>query len=151
MILKDLDDRGWHFLIRGSSPKGQQIISHPNVTLTFYWAKLGRRVRIRGQARQLTIEECAEDFRSRPSGSKISALASKQSQVLRSRDDLRGALEAAQKAFYEDPNLVADDWKVFSVDPAAVEFWQGDTDRLHKRVLYTPSDEGGWQKQELWP
>lgn len=151
LILKDVDGRGWHFSIRGNSPKGLQISHHPDVALTFYWAQLGRQVRIRGKAVQLSEEECAQDFRSRPTASKVSAFASNQSQVLESHDELTRGLEAAQKAFRDNPDLVAEDWKVFSVSPESVEFWQGSSDRLHQRVLYTPAEEGKWTKQRLWP
>ncbi len=33
LILKNVDDRGWHFAIKANSPKGRQIEANPNVAL----------------------------------------------------------------------------------------------------------------------
>src|SRR5688500_14564006 len=45
LILKDLDERGWHFATSRQSPKGQHIAAALDVALTFYWPLLGRQVR----------------------------------------------------------------------------------------------------------
>lgn len=65
LILKNVDDRGWHFAISAASPKGRQIEANPAVALTFYWQNLGRQVRIRGRAVALDAAECAQDFLAR--------------------------------------------------------------------------------------
>ncbi|KAF3025961.1 hypothetical protein E8E14_014984 [Neopestalotiopsis sp. 37M] len=150
LILKDLDERGWHFAAKGTSPKGKQIEQNAEVALTFYWSKLGRQVRIRGTARAQSVEDCARDFAERPVSSKISAAASKQSDILTSPDDLKQALKSAEALFAENPDKVMPSWKVYAVAPTVVEFWQGATDRMHKRVVYKREGEA-WKKQALWP
>ncbi|KAI8719463.1 Pyridoxamine 5 -phosphate oxidase [Fusarium sp. LHS14.1] len=66
LILKNVDTRGWHFAIKGNSPKGKQLVTNPYASLTFYWPEQGRQVRIRGRAVQLPEEECRQDFLDRP-------------------------------------------------------------------------------------
>ncbi|RJE24099.1 hypothetical protein PHISCL_03534, partial [Aspergillus sclerotialis] len=88
LILKDVDSRGWHFAVKATSPKGRQLATNPSVALTFYWAEMGRQVRIRGKARVLSEEECRADFEARPVESRVSAVASQQSEILRSREEL---------------------------------------------------------------
>ncbi|MDB5487643.1 MAG: pdxH, partial [Reyranella sp.] len=48
LILKNLDEAGWHFATTRTSPKGRQIEASPRAALTFYWQPLGRQVRISG-------------------------------------------------------------------------------------------------------
>ncbi|KAL5335871.1 hypothetical protein BJX70DRAFT_306914 [Aspergillus crustosus] len=157
VILKDVDARGWHFAIKGDSPKGSHIAQNNHVALTFFWAEVGRSIRIRGVANAGSAEEAGRDFEDRPLGSRIAAVASRQSLVLGSREELllkvkstterveeggRGGLEMREEI----------DWKVYAVDPVSVEFWQGSSDRLHHRVRFVRGEGGdGWVKELLWP
>lgn len=152
LILKNLDHRGWHFAIKADSPKGGQILNNPAVALTFYWPYLGRQIRIRGVANQLPAEESAKDFSERPIGSKITVLASKQSEILKDAEQLQQGLHDAQQRIETEPDYVSPAWAVFAVAPRSVEFWQGATDRMHQRLRYkTMDDEQYWQKDLLYP
>ena len=152
LILKNVDHRGFHFAIKGDSPKGKQIINNPAVALTFYWSQLGRQIRIRGVAKELPASECAADFLERPAGSKITALASKQSEALTDRAALDQGLQMAKKKIEEQPDYVAPAWKVFAVAPNTVEFWQGATDRMHQRLNYHSSEgDETWLRDTLYP
>ncbi len=152
LILKNVDARGWHFAIKASSPKGRQLAANPRAALTFYWPALGRQIRLRGQATALSDSECADDFFTRPMSSKISAMASRQSEVLASQQELSEGMDEARSFLERHPEHIEPGWRVFVVRPTAVEFWQGATNRLHKRQLYTETVNGnGWQRQVLWP
>jgi pyridoxamine 5'-phosphate oxidase len=152
LILKDVDSRGWHFAIKAASTKGEQIANNSQVALTFYWKEQARQIRLRGRAQQLPEEECAKDFADRPRDSKISAVASKQSAVLASRDELLEAVEEKKRTFSDEAEGVAAlGWKVYAVAPEVMEFWQGSQDRLHHRLRYEVGDGGQWEKQLLWP
>lgn len=152
LILKNVDARGWHFALKASSPKGRQLAANPRAALTFYWPALGRQIHLRGQAVALSDAECADDFFTRPMGSKISAMASRQSEVLASQQELSKSLEEARTFLERHPEHIEPGWRVFAVRPTVVEFWQGATDRLHKRLLFTETANGtGWHKQTLWP
>lgn len=152
LILKNLDARGWHFAIKSTSPKGQHIAGNPKVALTFYWPQVCRQIRIRGTAIKLSEADCREDFAKRPQGSKVSAMASKQSSVLSDPADLDRNLEEAEESLNRNPDLVMADWAVYAVAPTTVEFWQGATSRQHKRLQYVLDSDGQtWKKQALWP
>ncbi|KAF7547509.1 hypothetical protein G7Z17_g7672 [Cylindrodendrum hubeiense] len=152
LILKNIDHRGWHFAIKADSPKGQQIAKNQRVALTFYWPQMARQVRLRGRAVQLPEEECIQDFTARPPGSKISAMASRQSEVLNTHDELAESLIEAQSMLEKSPNHVMSGWKVYAVAPDVVEFWQGKSDRLHERLRYVQmTDVNNWEKENLWP
>lgn len=152
LILKNVDERGWHFAIKANSPKGKQLAENPNAALTFYWPALGRQIRLRGQALVLPDVECADDFLTRPEGSKISAMASRQSEILQSQQELARSLNDAHTFLSQNPEYIELGWKVFAVQPKSIEFWQGAKDRLHKRIIFSKTaDKTAWQKQMLWP
>lgn len=152
LILKNVDSRGWHFAVKSSTPKGRHIAQNPHVALTFYWPEICRQIRIRGVATQLPEPECREDFSQRPQGSKISAMASKQSEILADVEDLTQSLENAKNILDQRPNSVVADWAVYAVEPVTVEFWQGQKSRQHRRLQYVYQDfDKSWTKQRLWP
>ncbi|MEP7453950.1 pyridoxal 5'-phosphate synthase [Phyllobacterium sp. SB3] len=148
LILKNLDDNGWHFSTGRNSPKGQQIENSPSVALTFYWQKLGRQVRIRGTGTDMGFEQRNDDFLDKPIGSRIQALLGKQSKIVASHkpDELATARMAAflaQHPAHVDPN-----WTVYAVKPREVEFWQAHQQRQHVRLRYRLG-ESCWIKELL--
>ncbi|KAF4943261.1 hypothetical protein FSARC_14975 [Fusarium sarcochroum] len=152
LILKNVDHRGWHFAVKGNSPKGRQLQGNAYAALTFHWPEQGRQVRIRGKATKLPEDECKRDFSERPLSSKIAALSSKQSQVLGNADQVQNAMVAARHTLEDDRDFILLDWKVYALDPTLVEFWQGADDRLHQRIQYTIQSTGEeWEKDLLWP
>ncbi len=150
LILKNLDARGWHFATSGNGPKGSQIAANPYVALTFYWAALGRQVRLRGIAFPAGEPERAADFRARSPAARAAALAGRQSQPLYARPDLHAAIATQARRLEAEPDLVAPNWQLFIVMPHEVEFWQGAEDRLHHRLLYR-REKPGWLRESLWP
>lgn len=152
LILKNVDHRGWHFAIKGDSPKGVQIGASPNVALTFYWPALGRQIRIRGRANELPRSESADDFLGRPVGSRVTAIASVQSGVMLDKAEFDERINKARSLLEDDPAHVSPAWRVFAVAPQTVEFWQGATDRLHQRLRFeVHADDGIWARNALYP
>ncbi|WP_246683472.1 pyridoxal 5'-phosphate synthase [Labrys sp. KNU-23] len=150
VILKNLDRRGWHFASTDQGPKGRQIALNPQVALTFHWARLGRQVRIRGLARRAEMHERDADFLARPAGARAIALTARQSDTLASAKELEEALELQRDRMRGTPDLVAPHWSLFIVVPQEVEFWQGDTERRHRRLRYR-HEAAGWMREKLWP
>ncbi|KAB8238284.1 hypothetical protein ETB97_011461 [Aspergillus alliaceus] len=152
LILKNVDDRGWHFAVKRDSPKAQQLEKNGHAALTFYWPQVGRQIRLRGRATQLPEDECREDFAARPLKSRVSAMASKQSQVLKDRQELTDRIAETEAAVSNGQEQAFHKWRVYAVAPIAVEFWQGSDDRLHHRLRYALETENGrWRKDLLWP
>jgi pyridoxamine 5'-phosphate oxidase len=150
LILKDMDHDGWHFATGRLSRKGRHIGSNPRAALTFYWQSLGRQVRLRGRVRDLGIAARDADFRAKPLGSRAAALLARQSGVLSGDDELDRALGRERARVAEEPGIVAPDWVVYALDPAEVEFWQGDGQRRHIRLRYRRHG-AAWCRERLWP
>ncbi|MBN9080470.1 MAG: pyridoxamine 5'-phosphate oxidase [Rhizobiales bacterium 62-17] len=150
LILKNVDEHGWHFAITKSSPKGKQIAANPNVALTFYWPTLGRQVCIRGVACDMGAAVRDADFLARPVGSRAGALLERQSDVLDDESELDNGLEQQRQRIAADPQLVSTNWAVYAVKPAEIEFWQGNEERRHVRLNYR-RDGHTWLRERLWP
>lgn len=152
LLLKDVDERGWHFAIDADSPKGRQLQETPRAALNFYWPSLTRQVRVRGPVRQLPAAEAAADFLARPEQSRINALASLQSERMDGPGQLSERLSAARSTVTADPDHVLPSWHLYTVEPVSVELWQGSPDRNHVRIRYSrTSAQDAWRKERLWP
>ncbi|KAG8668200.1 hypothetical protein FPOAC2_10042 [Fusarium poae] len=153
LILKNVDDRGWHFAIKADSPKGRQISANNNVALTFYWSKIGRQIRLRGRAVSLPRSECDADFAARSTLAKMTAIVSKQSQPMRNPQEMDESLrDGLRRHESKGGELSSEGWVVYAVSPDTVEFWQASSDRLHQRLNYSwDAAKSDWVKEALWP
>jgi pyridoxamine 5'-phosphate oxidase len=150
VLLKGCDERGFVFFTNYDSRKSQEIMSNPQVALTFYWHTLHRQVRIEGVAEKTTPEESEEYFQTRPRGSQIGAWASPQSDEISDREDLERRVDEFEARFKDHPVNCPPFWGGFRVKAERVEFWQGRESRLHDRSLYTlRGDE--WRISRLAP
>jgi pyridoxamine 5'-phosphate oxidase len=150
VLLKGCDERGFVFFTNYDSRKSQEIMSNPQVALTFYWHTLHRQVRIEGVAEKTTPEESEEYFQTRPRGSQIGAWASPQSDEISDREDLERRVDEFEARFKDHPVNCPPFWGGFRVKAERVEFWQGRESRLHDRILYTlRGDE--WRISRLAP
>jgi pyridoxamine 5'-phosphate oxidase len=152
VLLKEVSAEGFIFYTSYLSRKGQEIECNPFAALTFYWGELERQVRIEGSVTQVPRTRSERYFRSRPKGSRLGALASRQSQVVASRSPLEEKLKELQN-FYSgtDDIPVPDWWGGYCVRPEVIEFWQGRENRLHDRIRYRREGEYSWTRERLSP
>ena len=151
VLLKSFDERGLVFFTHYTSRKGRELAANPRAALLLHWASLGRQVRVEGRVERVSAEESDAYFESRPLAARAGAVASRQSEVLASRDELD-----ARVAAVAGPPERPETWGGFRVVPAAWEFWQHRDDRLHDRFRYgrhagpsTTAD--GWLIERLYP
>ncbi len=151
VLLKQLSADGFVFFTDYGSHKGREILANPHVALVFWWDRIHRQVRVTGIAEQVAAELSDHYFQSRPLGSRISAIASHQSQVVASRAELETAAEEVRAGVGPSESPARPErWGGFLVRPRTVEFWQGRSNRLHDRVLYTRQPTG-WARVRLSP
>lgn len=149
VLLKGFDKNGFVFFTNYNSFKAQQLEENPRACLVFFWKELERQVRITGIISKVSAEASEEYFNSRPEGSRIGAIASPQSQVIKSRE----WLENEVKKVAADPGRIKrpPTWGGYLVRPVIIEFWQGRSSRLHDRLQYTLSDDNTWLIERLAP
>ena len=151
VLLKLFDRDGFVFFTNYGSRKARQIAENQQVALLVPWVKLARQVSISGIAEKISTSESARYFASRPRDSQLGAWISQQSSVISSRQLLMSELEKIKAKFLKGEVPLPDFWGGFRVRPRTIEFWQGQTSRLHDRFLYTCQHDRSWSIERLAP
>jgi len=149
VLLKGFDGRGFVFYTNYLSRKALELDENGRASLLFTWRSLERQVRVDGTAQKVSSAESDEYFASRPIESRWSAHASKQSDVVDSRETLELLFNAARERF-EDRVPRPEWWGGYRVVPDEFEFWQGRPNRLHDRLRYRRRS-GTWSRDRLAP
>ncbi len=150
VLLNGFDQNGFKFYTNYESRKGNEIRQNPHAAATIFWNKLERQVRFEGEIEKLTAEESDAYFNKRPRGSRISAIASAQSQIVESREYLEQQVDGVA-AKYQDADIPRPDyWGGYRIKAEKIEFWQGRPNRTHDRFLYLHADNV-WQSVRLSP
>lgn len=151
VLLKEFDDEGFIFFTNYNSSKGKQIENNPKAALTFFWVDLERQVRIEGDITKISIQESEEYFHSRPKGSQIGAIVSPQSEVIPNREFLESNVVILTETYLDKEITKPEHWGGYKVIPHKIEFWQGRSNRLHDRILFSLITEGSWKIERLAP
>ena len=152
VLLKGFDKEGFVFYTNLNSQKGNQIKENPNATMCFHWKSLLRQIRIVGVLSQVSSDTADKYYNSRGYESRIGAWASKQSSVLKNRNELLDSLEAFRKK-YNDQDKVPrpSHWSGFNLKPSSIEFWLDGDNRIHERLKYILNENNEWTKSLLSP
>jgi len=150
VLLKGVDDRGFVFYTNYNSRKAKDLTAIGRGSLMFYWRSLERQVRIDGRAEKVSAEESDAYFATRPIESRWSVYASRQSEVIESRDSLEARFSFARQEYGERVPRPAW-WGGYRIVPEEFEFWQGRPSRLHDRLRYVKEASGIWRRERLAP
>jgi pyridoxamine 5'-phosphate oxidase len=150
VLLKQFDVKGFVFYTNYNSEKGKSIRANPNVCLSFFWPVLEQQVIIKGLAQETSSTVSDAYFNKRPLGSRLGAMASNQSDVIKDRSVLDNKLNELEKEYAKVLPSRPDNWGGFLVTPSHFEFWQGRPNRLHDRILYT-AENSSWKRERLAP
>ena len=152
VLLKDFSKDGFTFYTNLNSQKGNEIKSNPKAAMCFHWKSLLRQIRITGQIKKVSDKVADEYYNTRGYESRIGAWASKQSTILKNRDELLKSIEAFKQK-YNDQSKVPrpDHWSGWNLIPSNIEFWLDGDNRIHERLKYSKDETGSWVKSLLSP
>ena len=152
VLLKDYSQNGFVFYTNLDSKKSSDVKSNPNASICFHWKSLLRQIRVTGQISKVSDKEADDYYNTRDYDSKISAWASKQSSILKSRDELYKTIENYKKKYLDEKNVPRPNyWSGWNLNPYQVEFWLDGKNRIHQRLRYTKKENGNWNKSLLSP
>ena len=152
VLLKNYNDNGFVFYTNLNSKKSVDIKSNKNGSMCFHWKSLLRQIRITGEISKISDKEADAYYTTRSYGSRIGAWASKQSSILKNRDELYKSIEEFKKK-YPDNDIVPrpNYWSGWILNPFEMEFWLHGKDRVHQRLLYIKNTKEMWSRSLLNP
>lgn len=152
VLLKGFDVDGFVFYTNLQSRKANEFKNNPNVAVCFHWKSLQRQVRIEGQVCKVSDKEADEYFKSRARLSRLGAWASKQSEILESRDHLLARLKTFEEKYDGETIPRPSHWSGNRIAAKKIEFWEDGEFRLHDRFIFErQSIDGPWTKARLYP
>jgi pyridoxamine 5'-phosphate oxidase len=150
VLFKGIEAAAFQFFSNYQSRKGRDLAENKRAALVFYWSVTRHQIRVFGSVRRLSRAASLAYFGSRPRGAQLSALASRQSQVVASRAVLERAVADLEQRFPIGVPL-PEDWGGYALLPAWIEFWENRADRLHDRLRYIRLRGGDWRAERLAP
>jgi len=142
VLLKKYGPEGFTFYTNYTSRKAGELDSNPRAALVFYWEPLQRSVRVEGKVERVGEEESTNYFHSRPVSSQIGACVSDQSKVIADRKVLTDKEQDLLAKYGDGKEMVPKpDWGGYRVVPHKVEFWQGQSTRIHDRIRFRRQEE----------
>jgi pyridoxamine 5'-phosphate oxidase len=151
VLLRGFDDRGFGFFTNYASQKGRELAENPVAALVLYWSTLGRQVRITGSVVKQSAEESSRYFHARPRASQLSAVVSRQSEVISSRTILEEGVAALAREYEGKEVPLPTNWGGYRLVPEVIEFWLHRDSRLHDRIRYQRGEGQGWIIERLSP
>jgi pyridoxamine 5'-phosphate oxidase len=151
VLLKGVDQRGFTFFTSYQSRKAAELEHNSKAALNFPWVELERQVNVAGRVTKLGRDESEAYFKVRPRGSRLGALASHQSAVIRDRGVLESRMRELEAQFPGDEIPMPAYWGGYCLAPSEMEFWQGRPNRLHDRFRYSRAENGPWIVNRLAP
>ncbi|WP_419999732.1 phenazine biosynthesis FMN-dependent oxidase PhzG [Streptomyces boninensis] len=144
-------DAGLVFITHADSRKGRDLAENPWASGVLYWRETGQQITLAGPVVRLSDAEAESLWYARPVFTHPMTTVSRQSTPLDGLDHFaRLRAEALRLGEPERPLPRPATFAGYRLEPAAIEFWEYGTDRLHERLRYDRTD-GGWEISRLQP
>ena len=151
VLLKGITDQSFIFYTNYKSVKAEEITSSPKASFLIHWKSIRRQIRVRGFVEKEDGPIADQYFSSRSLDSRIGAWASRQSQVVGSRQELLDSVNRLTVELGTNPPRPPF-WGGFKITPIEIEFWADGEARLHNRFRWSRSDtKSKWNVCRLQP
>ena len=151
VLLKEIEDNAFVFYTNYESKKGRELIASGKAAFVIHWKSLRRQIRVRGSVEKAEGKQADSYFDSRSPQSRVGAIASRQSQIIKDRSVLENWYEQALKDNGATPSRPSF-WGGFRINPVEIEFWADGEARLHDRFRWTRDQNGSdWSIDRLSP
>ena len=153
VLLKDVNQDGFLFYTNYQSQKGKELFANGKGAITWWSRTQHKSVRAQGLISKIDEKISDDYFASRSREAQISALISKQSEILNSREQLENEWNDFKEKHEGQDIKRPDYWGGICLKPSRVEFWQSVdnySDRLHDRIVFR-LEGSNWVQERLYP
>ena len=153
VLLKDVSENGFLFYTNLKSQKGKELFGSKKGALTWWSRAQNKSVRVQGSVKQVSDEVANNYWSTRKEDAKISAILSKQSEEVTSRDQLEEEFTKLKVEYAGKEIPRPDHWSGVIISPQKIEFWEATdeyTSRLHNRFVFELQN-GQWVTKRLYP
>lgn len=146
--IKFINDNKFIFFTNYNSPKSKAFYSMNQIAVLFFWPSINTQIRIKAFIKKTPISLNKEYFKSRSADKNALAIASEQSEITSSYEDILIRYQQVKS----NQNLMdcPDYWGGFEFTPYSFEFWKGDESRINKRHLHIKKGDN-WKDFVLQP
>jgi pyridoxamine 5'-phosphate oxidase len=153
VLLKDVSENGFLFYTNLKSQKGKELFGSKKGALTWWSRAQNKSVRVQGSVKQVSDEVANNYWSTRKEDAKISAILSKQSEEVTSRDQLEEEFTKLKVEYAGKEIPRPDHWSGVIISPQKIEFWEATdeyTSRLHNRFVFELQNDQ-WVTKRLYP
>ena len=153
VLLKDVSENGFLFYTNLKSQKGKELFGSKKGALTWWSRAQNKSVRVQGSVKQVEDEVANNYWSTRKEDAKISAILSKQSEEVTSRDQLEEEFTKLKVEYAGKEIPRPDHWSGVIISPQKIEFWEATdeyTSRLHNRFVFELQNDQ-WVTKRLYP
>ena len=153
VLLKDVSENGFLFYTNLKSQKGKELFGSKKGALTWWSRAQNKSVRVQGSVKQVSDEVANNYWSTRKEDAKISAILSKQSEEVTSRDQLEEEFTKLKIEYAGKEIPRPDHWSGLIISPQKIEFWEATdeyTSRLHNRFVFELQNDQ-WVTKRLYP
>ena len=151
VLLKDVSENGFLFYTNLKSQKGKELFGSKKGALTWWSRAQNKSVRVQGSVKQVSDEVANNYWSTRKEDAKISAILSKQSEEVTSRDQLEEEFTKLKVEYAGKEIPRPDHWSGWNLKPSSIEFWLDGDNRIHERLKYALDENNNWIKNLLSP
>ena len=139
----------WIFFSNYKSKKAIDFKTHSQISALFFWNSIDVQIRINAKIKK-TAEEISDDhFKNRSKEKNALSISSKQSNKIKTFEEVISNYKKVltdEKLFQQRPQF----WGGYSFKPTSFEFWEGNKNRLNKRVAFKKIGDS-WDEYLLEP
>ena len=153
VLLKDVSENGFLFYTNLKSQKGKELFGSKKGALTWWSRAQNKSVRVQGSVKQVSDEVANNYWSTRKEDAKISAILSKQSEQVTSRDQLEEEFTKLKVEYAGKEIPRPDHCSGVIISPQKIEFWEATdeyTSRLHNRFVFELQNDQ-WVTKRLYP
>ncbi|WP_190816080.1 phenazine biosynthesis FMN-dependent oxidase PhzG [Saccharopolyspora pogona] len=148
VLIKEITNCAIVFTSHTSGRKGRHIAVNPFAAMNFYWRETLQQITVSGPVEPLPAEKSDELFAERPVAAQATTAVSAQSTPLHDEQSLHTRAQELTDANEPLPRPAG--WGGYRLVPDTIEFWQGKSTRLHRRLQYTRTGND-WSHVRLQP